>query len=61
MLEYMPGKANSVADALSRRSELASSLVSHPKNPWDERIKEGLQHDPTAKALIDHAREGKTR
>nr|XP_009786885.1 PREDICTED: uncharacterized protein LOC104234933 [Nicotiana sylvestris] len=46
-LEYKPGKGNVVADALSRKVELAAITSTR----WDirEAIKEGMQHDPTAK------------
>ncbi|XP_059663382.1 uncharacterized protein LOC132309045 [Cornus florida] len=57
--EYKPGKANVVADALSRKAELAA--ISRPQHSLVERIKEGLQHDPLAKSLIQLAKEGKTR
>ena len=59
MLEYKPGKTNTVADALSRKVELAA--ISRPKGSLVERIKEGLSQDPTAKSVLEHAAEGKTR
>ncbi|KAI3412628.1 Hydrolase_4 domain-containing protein [Psidium guajava] len=59
VLEYKPGKANAVADALSRRAELAS--ISRPDCPLVGRIKEGLKHDRAAQALLYYAKEGKTR
>lgn len=59
VLEYKPGKTNLVADALSRKMELAS--ISSPGSPLIDRIKEGLQHDLTAKALCQQAQNGKTR
>ena len=58
-MEYKPGKANAVADALSRKVDLAA--ISRPESSLLERIKEGLSHDPTAKTLIENAEEGKTR
>ncbi|CAN1260507.1 Transposon Ty3-I Gag-Pol polyprotein [Linum perenne] len=58
-MEYKPGKANSVADALSRKSVLAA--ISTPKVDTREKIREGLKHDPLAKTIIDHVKEGKTR
>jgi len=58
-LEYKPGKANVVADALSRKVELAS--ISRVDSPFLDRIKNGLQLDPLAKSLIALVEEGKTR
>ncbi|KAI5675744.1 hypothetical protein M9H77_06694 [Catharanthus roseus] len=58
-LEYKPGKANVVADALSRKVELAS--ISRVDSPLLKRIKEGLQQDSLAKNLIALVMEGKTR
>ncbi|KAL9269125.1 Retrovirus-related Pol polyprotein from transposon 297-like protein [Drosera capensis] len=40
---YKPGKANLVADALSRKAALTA--LSKPQNPLLERIKEGLEQD----------------
>ncbi|KAJ4971910.1 hypothetical protein NE237_005009 [Protea cynaroides] len=57
--EYKPGKVNCVADALSRKAELAS--LSQPNGVLIDLIKEGLEHDPMAKSLINLAQEGKTR
>ena len=59
-LEYKPGIANHVADALSRKAELAS-MTSQPQEEMMDLIREGLQHDPIAKSLITLAHEGKTR
>ena len=59
-LEYKPGSANHVADALSRKAELAS-MTSQPQGEMVDLIKEGLQYDPVAKSLITLAHEGKTR
>ncbi|KAF8029124.1 hypothetical protein BT93_E1718 [Corymbia citriodora subsp. variegata] len=44
VLEYKPGKANSVANVLSWKAELAN-LVSWPSCPWIDCMKEGLKHD----------------
>ncbi|KAH9722467.1 Endonuclease [Citrus sinensis] len=52
-LEYKPGKANVVADALSRKAELATLSMSQPKSDLVSRIKEGLQQDPLAKDLLE--------
>ena len=60
MLEYKPDSANHVADALSRKAELAF-MTSQPQGEMVDLIKEGLQHDPVAKSLITLAHEGKTR
>ncbi|CAL1370495.1 unnamed protein product [Linum trigynum] len=59
VMEYNPGKANSVADALSRKSAAAS--ISPPMFPFKERIVEGLGHDPFAKTIADYIEQGKTR
>ncbi|KAL6326371.1 hypothetical protein AAG906_007876 [Vitis piasezkii] len=59
-LEYKPGSANHVADALSRKAELAS-MTSQPQGDIMDLLKEGLQHDPMAKSLIALAHEGKTK
>nr|GMC73975.1 Retrovirus-related Pol polyprotein from transposon 17.6 [Ipomoea batatas] len=58
-LEYKPGKANVVVDALSRKAEFAA--ISHAKGDVIDRIKEGLQHDPLAKELVKLAQSGKTQ
>ncbi|KAH9670463.1 Endonuclease [Citrus sinensis] len=60
-LEYKPGKANVVADALSRKAELATLSMSQPKSDLVSRIKEGLQQDPLAKDLLEKVLKGKTR
>ncbi|PKI57042.1 hypothetical protein CRG98_022546 [Punica granatum] len=57
MMEYTPGKNNAVADALSRRVELAA--ISRLESPLLGRIKEGLQHEAKARILLELAREGK--
>ncbi|PKI77579.1 hypothetical protein CRG98_002033 [Punica granatum] len=58
VMEYKPGRTNVVADALSRRVELAA--ISQLENPLLGRIKEGLQHDAKARILLKLTREGKT-
>lgn len=58
-LEYKPGKTNLVADALSRKAELASITQLHGE--LLDMIKEGMSHDPFAKQLITMAEEGKTK
>ncbi|RVW23474.1 RNA-directed DNA polymerase-like [Vitis vinifera] len=50
-LEYKPGSANHVADALSHKAELAS-MTSQPQGDIMDLLREGLQHDPVAKSLI---------
>ncbi|KAJ4728107.1 Retrotransposon protein, putative, Ty3-gypsy subclass [Melia azedarach] len=59
VMEYKPGRANVVADALSRKAEFAS--MSRPECNILERVKEGLNHDAFAKSLMELAQEGKTR
>lgn len=58
-LEYKPGKANVVADALSRKAELAS--VSQPNfQHLVARIKTGVNEDPKTKALLELIKQGQT-
>ena len=59
VLEYKPGKTNTVVDALSRKVELA--VINRLEGSLVERIKEELSHDPIAKSLMEHATEGKIR
>ncbi|XP_055822010.1 uncharacterized protein LOC129890490 [Solanum dulcamara] len=58
-LEYKPGKGNVVADALSRKFKLAAITTAHCD--IQDAIKNGLQHDPEAKKLMELAVQGKTR
>ncbi|KAH9720957.1 Endonuclease [Citrus sinensis] len=60
-LEYKPGKANVVADALSRKSELVTLSMSQPKSDLVMGIKEGLQQDSLVEDLLGKVLEGKTR
>ena len=59
MLENNPRKANTVADALSRKLELVA--ISRLQGSSIERIKEGLSHDPIVKSLMEYIVEGKIK
>lgn len=58
-LEYKPGKGNVMADALSRKSELAA--ITTARCDIQDAISDGLQHDLEAKQLMELATQGKTR
>ena len=58
-MEYKPRHANLVADALSRKSELAD--ISRPQRNLQDRIKHGLQHDTLAQIIIQLVKEGNKR
>ncbi|GJX49454.1 putative nucleotidyltransferase, ribonuclease H, partial [Tanacetum coccineum] len=57
-LEYNPRKANVVADALSRKAEFAA--ITYTQFFLQDRINEGLEHDPLAKKIISLAKDGRT-
>ena len=59
VMEYKLSKANLVADALSRKAELAA--ITSPNFPLVEQVKDGLEHDPQVKSLKELASSGKTR
>nr|GEY33664.1 uncharacterized protein [Tanacetum cinerariifolium] len=58
-LEYKPGKANVVAEALSRKAKFVA--ISQDQFFLQDRIKEGLEHDPLAKKIIALAKDRRTR
>ncbi|GKA65586.1 putative nucleotidyltransferase, ribonuclease H [Tanacetum coccineum] len=58
-LEYNPRKANVVANALSRKAEFAA--ITQAQFFLQDRIKEGLEHDPLANKIIALAKDGRTR
>ncbi|KAJ7970183.1 Retrotransposon protein, putative, Ty3-gypsy subclass [Quillaja saponaria] len=64
--EHKTGKSNQAADALSRKAELAAmTYVAHISasrvaSSMRERIRENLDKDPVAQAIINLAKEGKT-
>ena len=59
ILEYKPGSGNVVADALSRKAELAGITTTHCDIHDSNR--DGIQRDPDAKKLMELASQGKTR
>ncbi|KAJ7957579.1 Transposon Ty3-G Gag-Pol polyprotein [Quillaja saponaria] len=65
--EKRMGKSNQAADALSRKAELAAmTYVAHISasrvaTSMREHIRENLDKDPVAQAIINLAKEGKTR
>nr|GEW18465.1 hypothetical protein CTI12_AA187700 [Tanacetum cinerariifolium] len=58
-LSVGPKKANVVADALSRKAEFAA--ITQAQFFLQDRIKEGLEHDPLAKKIITLAKDGRTQ
>jgi len=58
VMEYKPGRANLVADGLSRKSELDD--ISQPQSNLQDRIKHGLQRDTLAQTIIQLIKEGTT-
>ncbi|GJU12068.1 uncharacterized mitochondrial protein-like protein [Tanacetum coccineum] len=58
-LEYKPGKANVVADALSRKAKFVA--ITQAQFFLQDRIKEGLEHDPLAKKIIALAKDRRTQ
>ncbi|GJS12735.1 cytochrome P450 78A7-like protein [Tanacetum coccineum] len=58
-LEYKPGKTNVVADALSRKAEFMA--ITQAQFFLQDRIKEGLEHDPLAKKLIALEKDRRTQ
>jgi len=59
VMEYKLGRANLIADTLSRKDELA--YISRPQSNLKDRIKEGLQHDSLAQTILQLVKEGNTR
>lgn len=57
--EYKPGKANQVADALSRKAELAA--LSKPEGILLDLMKEGLKHDKMAQDSIKAVEHERTK
>lgn len=58
-LEYKLSKGNVVANAQSRKSELA--VITIARCDIQDAIRDDLQRDPEAKQLMDLAARGKTR
>ncbi|XP_054818995.1 uncharacterized protein LOC129318287 [Prosopis cineraria] len=59
VLEYKTGAANVVADALSKKAELAT--LTQVSGDLVEKVKEGMAQDPIALQLMELAKEGKTK
>ncbi|XP_020101642.1 uncharacterized protein LOC109719402 [Ananas comosus] len=58
-MQYKPGKENRVADALSRKAELAA--VWQLQGTLRDRLRSGTNEDPIAQNLVQLVKEGKTR
>ena len=58
-LEYKPGRGNVVADALSRKTDLAA--ISSVRSEFQGAIKDGMQRDPEAKKIMELVAQGQTR
>ncbi|GJX54506.1 PTI1-like tyrosine-protein kinase [Tanacetum coccineum] len=58
-LEYKPGKANVVANALSRKAKFAA--ITQAQLFLQDRIKEGLEHDLLAKKIIALAKDRRSQ
>lgn len=58
-LQYKPGRENHVADALSRKAELAAVCLLH--GAIRERIREGTCEDPVTQGLVRLVKEGKAQ
>jgi len=58
-MEYKSGRANLMADPLSHKGELAD--INRSQRNLRDRIKEGLQHNSLAQAIIQLVKKGKTR
>ena len=58
--EYKPGKANVVADQLSRKTALTATVSSNCITIVDK-IREGMHHDPVSKQLLILSHQGKRK
>ncbi|KAF2300132.1 hypothetical protein GH714_009335 [Hevea brasiliensis] len=61
LFEYKPGSSNRVADALSRKSNLATLSRSQVDTSLRRQIQDSLKKDPQAVALMKLEEEGKTK
>ncbi|KAG9459162.1 hypothetical protein H6P81_003670 [Aristolochia fimbriata] len=65
MLEYKLGRSNNVADALTRRADLAAlhmiAPITQVSTNLADCIKEGLRHDPQARQVVEATTHGGTR
>ena len=58
MFHYIPGKANAVADTVSRNVAFVSVITNEPKMPTAEEFKTHQRSDPFCASLLYHLKSG---